>query len=458
MAFKAVFGSHNVGSGDGQRNLGIHSLRYSYILGAVARQVCGKKNATSHQMREDGRMSRPTLSGYLGDACTRIEFAKSQGITWGHLLGFDYRPMYIKNPGPMGGSTLPRQDLLSLAVKLYGEDFLWPEGFCELQNSLRNGEKVLTDYAKLYQVVLGKLSANSFDDGNVFKPGLDLRTEGESMARQLRVLADLMDRARVVTSSDPPHCDLSNHDPGVAQAQHVAQRVTDCAPEEGGVGDAASIHGAASSVPATVPADPASSEGADNMSSETNVASSGSQNLEPAAQPRVMTQRQFQTLVSASTGARFVRSELSRSAPAPHQPTLQAFQRAREEPTQRVSQKAYRDSVMKDFSRVDYTEQLAKLESLYTNIPEFKKIIDENLHVTADLVPHKSCKQYVKKRLRPFIRCFHGCCKKDETLFYARNEDAGFVFTDRGRRRLRLSKWEGSCGCPKEDPPCLCHK
>ena len=58
MAFKAVFGSDKVGSRDGQRNLGIHLLRYSYVVGAVARQACGKKNALSHQMREDGHIRR----------------------------------------------------------------------------------------------------------------------------------------------------------------------------------------------------------------------------------------------------------------------------------------------------------------------------------------------------------------------------------------------------------------
>lgn len=110
--------------------MGVHSLRHAFIMLCVSRQACGFRNATSSEMKRDARMTADTLERYLADSRTLIEGHIEAGENWNHIIGYDYRPMWLKNPASLKGvgKAIKATEIASFVRKTVSSDLNHVDG------------------------------------------------------------------------------------------------------------------------------------------------------------------------------------------------------------------------------------------------------------------------------------------------------------------------------------------
>jgi hypothetical protein len=160
-----------------------------------------------------------------------------------------------------------------------------------------------------------------------------------------------------------------------------------------------------------------------------------------------MSATQFQTFMSVMTGGSVPRGELATGSSAPLQIARSQDNENNVTEPATQDQAAIREDIMKDFSDKELADQLETIQLLCNSIAGFKFTFEKDCGIRQDLIYNDKCRTYFKQKVRPVLRCFLTCCKKDINLFFSKHEESGRTKMVNEKRKLMLSKWKGCCKC-----------
>lgn len=432
-----------MGSGANQRNMGTHSLRHIFVMTAVARESCGFRNATPHELKKDARMkSSDTLATYMADNYTIIEANKSAGKEWGHLFGSDYRSMYLKKATSLAGvgKSLDLEELPTFAAKYFGDGILDVKGFVAFMQSNQDHRKIIDDYNRQASQVAKLMDQYTSSD---YKPRIDSMANDNRLAGMLSKLSQLQLRVSAMPKS-------------ILQASKSP--VDHSQPTEACPTQSAAPTAAESDRPTPI------------VQSRSQKAVVSTQASTPAAQPTMTELKQVRATAPHYMSQSQLRQEMRRLNEAVHGPPIprRSIQLADATPAladtgqlektdKKTSVSDKRKEIMVNFQNGSLEDQVNKLMEMYTEIDSFKELLDEDKAVSKQVLPDSGDREFFRKKLKPVLQCYMNCCARNLETFKTKNfglpdkksERIGITIRgpQKGMPGLKLRNWAGKCAC-----------
>lgn len=422
QGLNAVIG--NIGTGDDQRNLGIHSLRHTFIFLTQCRIKCGLENPIDEVVMKDARMVTNTLARYRSDALTKVQFFKDlkPAEKWDHLLG-PYKAMYCASESFLDvENSLNIDQLIDMCFVMHGKSFLAPKGFLDLQLQLQNTQNIHVQFeGELYQLwaELNSVYNAATDslDFDIKKP-----SQGEPFLEQLMKLASLGRVAMYVPrrkDSDGGLHQRSRKNSVIAYPSAVISH--NLAPTAAGTNEAKPV---------------AKRDDRVALVNQRLAITKKSLPQSKAAPPCAQS--------STDTGSRQYDDEYDKAQVVINELCQNPLEQGKEA----------REAIMEKFCISSFEEQCRLMKRCYELVPGYRTVIDSPaLEISKRHIGNQKCRDYVKKFLKPAILCLKNHCGGDIAAFKAKclsdasklkqliKEKADLGIT------LQWSKWARKCPC-----------